>query len=309
MAARKRRRGMGEKIAQTANQRSRRLSILIVLGLFAAILIFMGAIMLFESIKYKDVIENGAPDFNTMTIAQIEEEPYVSGNIELVLECFAESYTTTNGVRTSNKSDELFYLVPAAVTDADGYYEFIYLISVKVKGDSQYRTMDKIMDETWATDFTGEYTLFEIGTSKVNALGSKMNSILDEYCEDVGLVDWLVQNEFFGTSDEAEVRSRILRYSISVGSEPATTKTACFVLIPGLVLLIVFVLVLRKKPTQPDAQASSGDFVPYTGPSSDDTVARYTESAEAEQVSCPDCGAQVTPDSSGRCPYCGSLIR
>lgn len=62
----------------------------------------------------EEIQQNGAPDFNTLSIEQIEERPYVSGNVEVVLECFAESYTTNYGVRTSDESEELYYLVAAA---------------------------------------------------------------------------------------------------------------------------------------------------------------------------------------------------
>ena len=107
--------------ANAAAKRASKLVIGIMLLVFAALLILAGVSILSEADQYEEIQQNGAPDFNTLSIEQIEERPYVSGNVEVVLECFAESYTTNYGVRTSDESEELYYLVAAAPADADGF--------------------------------------------------------------------------------------------------------------------------------------------------------------------------------------------
>lgn len=281
-------------------QKNRRLSVLILLGVFALILLAMGFMMLSEGDAYREIQENGAPDFNTLTIEQIGELPYVSGNIELVLDCFAETYTTNYGVRTSDDSDELYYLVPAAVVGADGYYDFSFILCVEAQ-PKHFDRMDQIMEETWAEDFVGEYTTFEIGTSKVGRLSNDLKGILDEYCEDVGLIDWLAQTAFFDTDDEAEVRSRILPYVIHIGSEPVNPAVGVVLLVVGLALLGAFVFVLIKKPKQPPAP----EECPYAEAQPDSTAAQ-TVAAQPGQTICPYCGASFAPGPDGRCPYCGS---
>ena len=177
---------------------------LAVLGILAVALLTGGTLRLRDALANEDV---AAPDFNLLTEEELAGTPYVSGNVELVLDCFAESYTTRNDVRVSDESDELYYLVPAAPTDSEGYYHCTYLLCLEVRPE-HFAVMDQIMDETWDENFTGdEYTRFEIGTSRVTSMESDLLALREEYAEEVGLVDWLAESELLGTTDEAEIRA------------------------------------------------------------------------------------------------------
>ena len=279
----------------------------IMLIVLAVLAVAMGASLFSEVDAYKDIEQNGAPDFNTLSVEQIKEKPYVSGNVEIVLECFAESYTTNYGVRTSDKSDELYYLVAAAPSDADGYYDFQYLICVKAE-PKHFSKMDAILEETWADNFQGEYTTFELGTSKVRALGGKLEDIFWEYVEDSELVEWLAQSQFFRTSDEAEIRSRILPYMIVIGESPASPTTAVIPFVLAAVLLIIGVLLIVKSKAQNTAN-------PYAGPSAQAWDGGASAGSDAAQQAagdapvCPHCGASLQNNPDGFCPYCGSDLQ
>lgn len=279
----------------------------IVLLVFAALLILAGASLLSGAEQYEEIKQNGAPDFNMLSIEQIERRPYVSGNVEVVLECFAESYMTNFGVRTSAKNEEQYYLVAAAPTDADGYYDFQYLICIKAE-PWQFRRMDTIMEETWTADFEGEYTTFEIGTSKVKPLGAKLKGLLWEYADDSNLVEWLAGTAFFGTSDEAEVRSRILPYMIDIGESPTNPSVGMVVLAIAAALLIIGVLLVVKSRTQRDNSPSAGTSA-QAWPDGAVTDQPEGQSAAGDAPTCPHCGATLQNSPDGFCPYCGGDLQ
>lgn len=293
--------------ANAAAKRNSKLVIGIMLLVFAVLLILVGGSILSEADQYEEIQQNGAPDFNTLSIEQIEERPYVSGNVEFVFECFAESYTTNYGVRTSDESEELYYLVAAAPTDADGYYDFQYLICIKAE-PWQFSKMDTILEETWATDFEGEYTTFEIGTSKVKSLGTKLEDILWEYADDSDLVEWLADTSFFGTNDEAEIRSRILPYMIDIGESPTSPSVGMVAFAIAAVLLIIGVLLVVKSRARRDDN-------PYAGTNTqawpDGAFADHSEaqSAAGKAPTCPHCGAALQNNPDGFCPYCGGDLQ
>ena len=112
---------------------------LAVLGILAVALLTGGTLRLRDALANEDV---AAPDFNLLTEEELAGTPYVSGNVELVLDCFAESYTTRNDVRVSDESDELYYLVPAAPTDSEGYYHCTYLLCLEVRPERVIAVQD-----------------------------------------------------------------------------------------------------------------------------------------------------------------------
>ena len=282
----------------------------IILGV---LLLVMGAVILVTD-KGPD---EDAPDFNFLAIDEVADTPFVTGNVELVLDCFAESYTTYYNTRTSEDSDELYYLVPAAPTDSEGYYRCTYLICMEAQPED-FAVMDQIMEETWAEDFTGEYTLFEIGPSKVEPISDELADLLDEYMAETGLIEWMQDTAFFDTADEAEVRARILPYVVRIGQGTTVgVAVGSGLLAVGLVLLVVSVIgaVRRAKRETAAAGTPFGDAQAYSGAPSGETSTYFgtgqgasarTPDAPAGQVFCAACGAAFEPGPDGRCPFCGS---
>ena len=264
---------------------------LAVLGILAVALLTGGTLRLRDALANEDV---AAPDFNLLTEEELAGTPYVSGNVELVLDCFAESYTTRNDVRVSDESDELYYLVPAAPTDSEGYYHCTYLLCLEVRPE-HFAVMDQIMDETWDENFTGdEYTRFEIGTSRVTSMESDLLALREEYAEEVGLVDWLAESELLGSTDEAEIRARILPYVVRVGVGPESPLVGVALFAAGLLVLGVFLyqLLHRRQQANPYGQNDGGPAAHYDGSTPDGGVSPYGVAAQNDAAPFHDAAAQ-----------------
>ena len=181
-----------------------------------------------------------------------------------------------------------------------------------------FAVMDQIMEETWAEDFTGEYTLFEIGPSKVEPISDELADLLDEYMAETGLIEWMQDTAFFDTADEAEVRARILPYVVRIGQGTTVgVAVGSGLLAVGLVLLVVSVIgaVRRAKRETAAAGTPFGDAQAYSGAPSGETSTYFGTGQDAPakapdapmgQVFCTACGAAYEPGPDGRCPYCGS---
>jgi len=278
---------------QAAQKKQRKTALGIMFIIFAAISLMLAFVFISDADVYEDVMENGAPDFNYLTDEEFAELPYVSGNVELVLDYFAEEYETTNGVRTSDKSDKLFYLVTVSPTDAEGYYHHQYLITLEAE-PSHFEVLDTICDETWAEEVPYEYTLFDIGTSKVTKMDSEIAGYLDEFITENDLPAWLVAQQLFGDISVAEAEARILPYVIEIGSEPMNPKTAIAFFVASIVLLLLGVLLLVKAKKSVQTTDTSA----------------YAGAGEAPSApTCPQCHAQLSETDTDFCPFCGRDLK
>ena len=102
--------------------------------------------------------------------------------MEFVFEVFAEEYTTNYGVRTSDASDKLYYLIPLV---SDGYIENFVTLEATPR---YYDTLDQIYDETWDPELPEVYTelylempglSISLPTLKISSMiGAKLESFI-----------------------------------------------------------------------------------------------------------------------------------
>jgi hypothetical protein len=92
--------------------------------------------------------EKGQPDFNTLSQSELKDGLIVKGTIDMALDVYAEEYETTVGIRTSDDSEKLYYLVPVYDEDENGYITFKYLITYEAE-PKEFDTMDEIIENTW----------------------------------------------------------------------------------------------------------------------------------------------------------------
>lgn len=197
--------------------------------------------------------ENGQPDFNTLAQSDLKDGLIVKGTIGLAIDAYAEEYGETLGMRTSEKSDTLYYLIPIYDTDAEGYFNIKYFITYKAEpGD--FDTMAAIVAQT-ASD-TAEMTSLNVENARISDLPGDIQGFLTEYAEDteiwggVTFYDWCAQNGIFETTDVSEIKSKVAPFMIDRTATAGTDLTIVWVFAgaAGLCLIIFLILVLRKKP-------------------------------------------------------------
>lgn len=110
------------------NRRKSRGIALLILG----VVLLGTGLMAFISVQsdLKKYETEGTRDFNQLTEAELSSKPYVEGRVEFVFEVFAEEYTTNYGIRLSDDSDKLYYLIPL-VTE-EGYID--YFVTLEATG-------------------------------------------------------------------------------------------------------------------------------------------------------------------------------
>lgn len=283
-----------DAVAMRADAKKQRLMVIgIMLIIFAVVLAAIGLIFRSDVEVYRDIEANGTPDFNYLTAEEFAELPYVSGNVELVLDYYAEEYETTNGVRRSDRSDKLYYLVSVSPIDAEGYYDHQYLITLEA-APYHFDVLDTICEETWAEEVPYEYTRFDIGTSKVTKMNSEIAGYLQEFSDEADLPAWLVAQRFFGDIGEEEAAERILPYVIVIGSEPLNPNVApvCIAIAVALLILGIVLIVKGRQAVRPNR-----------------TNAFAEESEAVSAPTCPQCHAQLSETDSDFCPFCGRDLK
>ena len=191
--------------------------------------------------------KKGRPDFNTLTEDQLEAGMSVHGDIDLALGAYAESYETDLGIRTSDESSSLYYLIP--IFDRAGDGKIRYLITFHAEPED-FDTLDKIVAQTWS----GEpiTTRLTVDDGYIGRLPDKFKQYFlewahdDMFYENGSFIDWCKEYNVFGTDDEAAIEARfvpfrIYREDMSFESGPiyawAFGGTSILIVI-GMVLLI-----------------------------------------------------------------------
>ena len=115
--------------------------LIIALAVVSAIFLGLAIFAYFDWQKdYHILQEKGRPDFNTLTEDQLEAGMSVHGDIDLALGAYAESYETDLGIRTSDESSSLYYLIP--IFDMAGDGKIRYLITFHAEPED-FDTLDK----------------------------------------------------------------------------------------------------------------------------------------------------------------------
>jgi hypothetical protein len=250
----------------------------------------------------------GTRDFNQLTEAELSSKPYVEGRVEFVFEVFAEEYTTNYGIRLSDDSDKLYYLIPL-VTE-EGYIDYFVTLEAT---ERYYDTLNQIYEETWDESLPAVYTELYLDDAKIRSLPSSIERILYDWCEtgefyqNGSFVDWCVASDFFGTTDSAEIVSHVLPYMIVPDSKPGGSALIGLVMAGiGLALLVVAVVLLNKAKNVPaapnEAFASQAPAEGFSTPE-----AAPANAAPSRTNFCPQCGAPLEPGAKF-CPSCGAKM-
>lgn len=197
---------------------------------------------------------NGQPDFSTLSESGLKDGLIVKGNIDAALSTYAEDYKETLGVRTSEESKQMYYLVPIYEADENGYITFKYLITY-VADPEDYKTMDEISENFWNNQ-AGAKAL-TVDNARIVALPADNKKYISEWVNSKELwgegntfYDWCAATMIFGTDDKAVIESKIVPFMIdktpAAGTDPVIMWM--FLGFSGLCLLILVILLLRKKP-------------------------------------------------------------
>lgn len=253
----------------------------------------------------------GTRDFNLLTEAELAGEPYVEGRVEFVFEVFAEEYTTNYGIRLSEDSDKLYYLIPLT---EDGYITYFVTMEATPR---YYDTLNQIYDETWDDSLAAVYTELYLEDAQIRALPSDIKEILYDWCENGvfyqngSFVDWCVESDFYGTDDPEEIVSYVLPYMIVPDSKPSDSASIGLIMAgAGLVLLIVAILMLRKAKETPTLETSGDTFAPQEPIAPQMPVQEYAAPEPAPPSGarfCPHCGTALE-DRARFCPTCGANV-
>lgn len=221
---------------------------------------------------------------------------------------FAEEYTTNYGIRLSDDSDKLYYLIPL-VTE-EGYIDYFVTLEAT---ERYYETLNQIYEETWDESLPAVYTELYLDDAKIRSLPFSIERILYDWCEtgefyqNGSFVDWCVASDFFGTTDSAEIVSHVLPYMIVPDSKPGGSALIGLVMTGiGLALLVVAVVLLNKAKNVPaapnEAFASQAPAEGFSTPE-----AAPSNAAPSRTNFCPQCGAPLEPGAKF-CPSCGAKV-
>lgn len=193
--------------------------------------------------------EKGQPDFNTLSADELENGLIVKGTIDLAFDTFAEAYEENYGVRTSDESELLYYVIPIYDIDADGYIQINYFMAFKAE-PKHYDMMDKIMEQTWIEP--DEYSELSVENGVINTLPDDLTQFFYEWADDTAFyengsfIDWCAENNIFGTTDKNEIKSKIMPYYIDETETAGTSLTGVWVCLIFAVLSIAFLIFMKK---------------------------------------------------------------
>ncbi len=196
---------------------------------------------------------SGQPDFNTLSEADLKGGLIVKGTIDIALDAYVEDYETTVGIRFSDNSEALYYLVPIYDMDKDGYITFKYLITYKAE-PKDFDAMNDIATNFW--NGGAELKTLTIDNAKIVDLPAENKRLFAEwastpnYYEGGSFYDWCAETLAFGTDDRAAIESKFVPYMIQKTATAGTDPVVMWILAgaAGLCLIILAVVLIRKKP-------------------------------------------------------------
>jgi hypothetical protein len=205
-----------------------------VLLLLIAVCIFIGD---------SDFIFNGADDINTM-IEELRLNPgeYTSVRIDADFGAYAETQHTINGFIPAGK--EQHYMV--WLDDGSMYGA---LISVTVKGSSEYDKMDAIEEQTYDyIDNGGSLGKSVTYVGKISAVSGDLKTYYQEALDYIGAADSDV-NIYYLDIDTTQTKGSIIR-------------TVVLFLAIGILLIVLGIVTIRnaKKQKAAAAQINSAAF-------------------------------------------------
>ena len=157
------------------------------------------------------------------------------------------------GIRTSDDSEALYYLVPVYDSNADGTVSIRYFVTYEAK-PKDFDTMEAIVTQTWSD--VPLTAMLPLEYAEVDALPDELAQYMDEFATDKSFyengsfIDYCVEFNLLGTTNRAEIASRLVPYVISRATGPENTFiVACIFAGLGVLCLVIFlVLLFVKRP-------------------------------------------------------------
>jgi len=235
----------------------------------AALLIGFSVISFISwSIQKQEIAESGQPDFNTLAQSELADNMYVTGTIDLAIDYYAEDYATdSSGNRTSDDSEALYCLVPVYESSADGTVNIRYFVTYKAE-PKDFDTVEAIIAQTWSDD--PMTAMIPLEYAQVYDLPEDYQQYLDEYInrkdfyENGSFTDWCVEYNILGTTNRAQIASKVAPYMIQKVDGPGTALTNALIFLGIALGCVIIFLVLHfvKGPIQGviDEQPLTEDF-------------------------------------------------
>ncbi len=220
--------------------------------LLVASLIGAAIVLTLWTIDQNNLKEYGQPDFNTLSIDELKSGMIVKGKIDIAFDTFAEEYETEYGRRTSDQSEKLYYVVPVYNTDAEGYFDYQYVLCF-ITEPSDFQRMDEIFEQTWSDEDMD--TKVTVTNGVITDMSGDIKQFYyewadsPEFYDNGSFIDWCMEYNIFGTSDENEIRSRIVPYCISKTASAGTSLDgfwACIIFAALFTAAIIAIKVFNK---------------------------------------------------------------
>lgn len=224
------------------------LTVLLVIFIIAAVVSFV--VFLSDQQRLE---EKGQPSFNTLPIEELEHKLYVTGTIDLAIDYYAEEYVENYGVRTSQDSESLYYLIPIYDEDNNGYLTFKYFITFESDPDD-FDVMERILEQTWSD--VPEMTSLEIENGSITNLPDDLKQYLCEWMDTAfyeggTFIDWCAEMNILGTDDRSEIRSKVVPYQINK-LKTLGTDISVPIMFLGFAVLMLIVILIAKRSDKPD---------------------------------------------------------
>ena len=182
---------------------------ILIIGIVVCALGFITMIVFWVRDQQK-LAEYGQPNLNTLPMEQLTDGMIVTGTIDLSLGTFAETYETNNGVRTSERSTSLYYVIPIYEIDSEGYYVIQYCMGFKADPD-EFAVMDTICEQTWLE--IDDPIELPVKNAYIHSMDSDYWQFFMEWADDPSFydngsfIDWCAEYYIFGTDDREFIRS------------------------------------------------------------------------------------------------------
>lgn len=110
-----------------------------ILGSIALVALIMGIVLLTNMLDYIKYLKGDIVDYNTVTAHTLKNGDLVEGVVDAALGCCAEEYETTFGIRSSDESTKLYYVL---------WMDNSQFIVYETANKQQYTQLDAITDAT-----------------------------------------------------------------------------------------------------------------------------------------------------------------
>ncbi len=214
----------------------------------------MAVSMLFNSVPEWITTMKSPVDFTEIDDSEIRSGLHVQGDVFALLDSYASEQTWTenkDGSRTPKVTSKVYYIIPA------GSQSFVG-IACDAGSTRPYNAIcDATMDYLW-----GETEYIESEPVAFEGRLVKMEDDLYQY-----MVEWFKYTEYYGTTDEATIKTYVLPYMM----KPFSPGLVPLLAIGGVLLLadalVIFLFIkYRKKEKAQAATAASMPAPPTQGP-------------------------------------------